>query len=325
MRQLNRLIAGLVALLLLFSLASVSAVDGPSGSGLSISPTVSQFSIKPGQSDKLKITLKNTAAGDITAQSFINDFKSDNKTGNPQIITNTTQQTPQSIRDFVIGLNDVPLAKGEQKVINITLQTQPNTPPGAYYGIIRFKAVPAGSNAPKNGGEVALTASVGTIVLITVPGTLKEQVQLTNIHVYSGGSEGFFFTRKPNKVGVEVRNLGNGFSQPFGTVELQRTFGKSVYSYQLNNTNPRSNVLPESSRIFTDPIKNINSPGMYTVTANVVYGSNATILTLKKTFWYIPLWLLSTVLAIILAIAVTATLSYRRYRRVNKHAYKHDK
>jgi hypothetical protein len=279
----------------------------------------------PGQSDKLNITLKNTAAGDITAQAFINDFKSDNKTGNPQIITDTTQQSPQSIKDFVFGLKDVPLAKGEQKVITIDLKTQSSTPPGAYYGVIRFKAVPAGTSTTKGGGEVALTASVGTIVLITVPGTLKEQVQLTNIHVYSGDSEGFFFTKKPNKIGVEVRNLGNGFSQPFGTVGIQRTFGKSVYSYQLNNTNPRSNVLPESSRIFTDPIKNINSPGRYTVTASVVYGSNGTILTLQKSFWYIPLWLLVTVLGAILVVAFTAILSYRRYRRVNKHAYKHDK
>jgi hypothetical protein len=325
MRQLNRFIAGLVASLLLFSLAPVGAQDQQSGSGLSISPTVSQYTIKPGASDKLTITLKNTASGDITAQALVNDFKSDNKTGNPQIITDTTQQTPQSIKDFVIGLKDVPLAKGEQKTLNITLQTQPNTPPGAYYGVIRFKAVPAGTSTPTNGGEVALTASVGTIVLITVPGTLNEQVQLTNIHVYSGGSEGFFFTKKPNKVGVELRNLGNGFSQPFGTVELSRMFGKDIYGYQLNNTNPRSNILPQSSRIFVDSIKNISSPGQYTVTANVVYGSDGTILTFKKTFWYVPLWLVCVMSAVILGVVIATTLSYRRYRRANKHAYKHGK
>jgi hypothetical protein len=102
-------------------------------------------------------------------------------------------------------------------------------------------------------------------------------------------------------------------------------FGKTTYSYQLNNTNPRANILPESSRIFIDPIKNINSPGQYTVTANVVYGSNATILTLKKTFWYIPLWLLCTILAVILIAVVVVARSYRHYRQSNKHAYKHGK
>jgi hypothetical protein len=300
-----------------------SAQNESSGSGLSISPTVSQYTIKTGQSDELKISLKNASNGDITAQAFVNDFTSDNKTGNPQIITNSTQQSPQSIKDFVYGLKSTPLIKGEQKILTIDLKIPSGTPPGAYYGVIRFKAVPAGTTNPTSGGEVALTASVGTVVLITVPGTLKEQVQLTGIHVYSGGSEGFFFTKKPDKVGVELRNLGNGFAQPLGTVELQHMFSKDVlYNYQLNTGNPKGNILPNSLRIFVDSVKNINSPGRYTVTASVVYGSNNTILTLKKTFWYIPLWLLLTILAVIFVIAAVAAHSYRRYRRANKYAYK---
>lgn len=313
MHYFRRLVAAATAVILISSTLPVMAQQAPSGSGISISPTTSDFTIARGQAQKLDITLKNITVGNITAQAYINDFTSDNHTGSPKIITDPNNKLPTSIKDFVHGLNDVPLKKGEQKKLTVALQIPVNTTPGAYYGIIRFKAVPAGESAPQ-GGEVALSASVGTIVFITVPGTIKEQVQLTALHVYNGKHEGTFFFRKPSDIGVEIKNLGNGLAKPFGTIELQDMFGKGVYNYQLNNTTPRGNVLPGSSRIFTDKVKNISKPGRYTVQASVAYGSGSEVLVIKKTFWYIPGWLLAIMLAV-LALLIFATFwAYRHHR-----------
>ena len=121
------------------------------------------------------------------------------------------------------------------------------------------------------GGDVALSASVGTIVLITVPGTLTEQVELAGLHVYNDEKEATFFLKQPNRAGVEINNLGNGFVKPFGTVEIRNMFGEEVYTYQLNDTNPRANILPDSSRIFVNDIKNINKPRRYTITPTLTY------------------------------------------------------
>lgn len=323
MHQLRRFVAALTMMtLLLLSIVPVQAQQGPSGSGLSISPTLSEYTLKPGQADKLDITLKNVTINDITAQSFINDFKADNTTGSPQIITDTTKISPNSIRKFIIGLDDVPLRVQEQKKITLAIQIPKDTPPGAYFGVIRYKAVPAGLNAPKE-GEVALSASVGTIVLITVPGNLKEQVQLSDLHIYSGRSTGTFFFSKPTDVGVEVRNLGNGFAKPFGTVEVTKLFGdKTVYTYQINNTNPRGTVLPSSSRIFKNPIKNINQVGHYTVTASLTYGSGSDVLVLKKAFWYVPGWLVAVIGAGLLILLLLTYRAYWRYRQGVKRSYR---
>ncbi|MBA3757482.1 hypothetical protein H0X09_01290 [Candidatus Saccharibacteria bacterium] len=309
MRKTFILIVLLAAPALLFSSQRIGAQETSPGSGLGISPVLSEFNLKPGQADKLDINLRNITGGDIIAEATINDFVSDNESGNPRIITDPNKKSPNSIRDFVIGLEGASLAKGEQKKITVTLQAPDKIPPGAYYGIIRFKAVPVSGTSSSQPGAVALTASVGTIVLITVPGNLRDQIQLTNLFVYSNKKAGSFFTSKPNQAGIEVKNLGNGFAQPFGAIELTGNFNKKIFSYQLNNSTPRSSVLPGSTRIFKNDLKNINQPGRYTLTANIAYGSGS-VLVAKKTFWYIPVWLAVVILLVLLFLIVA---TYRLY------------
>lgn len=321
MHKLKRLITAATVLTLVIVSALPATAQTPTGSGLSISPTLSEFTLKPGQADKLDINLKNITLNRITAQASTADFESDNVSGNPKIITDPSHVSPNSIRKFILGLENVPLDVGEQKKVTLAIQIPSDIAPGAYFGIIRYKAIPAGETAP-GPGEVSLSASVGSIVLITVPGNLREQVQLTAIHVYRGEREGMLFFEKPTKIGVELRNLGNGFVKPFGTVEIRNMTGKEVYTYQINNTNPRASILPSSNRIFENNIKNISSIGRYTITASVSYGSGSQVLTSKKTFWYIPLWLAAAVAAVLVILIILAFRAYRHYRRESKRAYR---
>lgn len=320
MLKTRRLLAGLMGLLLLMTTAPIAvAQQAPSGSGLSISPTISQFTINPGEEKSLTITLKNITVDGVVAQGTINDFTSDNVTGNPQIITNPNETSPNSIKPFVNNLDNVPLDKGQQKNVIIALDVPKGTAPGAYYGIIRYKAQPANIASPA-AGQVALTASVGTIVLITVPGNLRHQLQLSAVHVYRGAHDGSFFFTRPNKIGVEVKNFGNGFEQPFGDVEVQNTFGKAVGNFQFNNPKQLGNVLPNSSRIFTTNTNLIKQPGRYKVTAHVSYGNSSQVLTLTKTVWYIPAWLAIIIALIILALLYFAYRAYRRYKHSQRHS-----
>ena len=315
-------IASIAALSLLLSGILPATAQIPPGSGLSISPTLSEFTLKPGAADKLDINLKNITLNKITAQAAIYDFEADNVTGNPKIITDQSKVSPNSIRPFALGLENVTLDVGEQKKITLILQIPQDATPGAYFGIVRYKAVPAGATAPKE-GEVSLSASVGSIVLVTVPGNIREQVQLTKLHIYRGGYDGSIFFGKPTDIGVELRNLGNGFIKPFGTVEVRNMFNKVVYGYQLNNTNPRSNMLPDSNRTFKDPVKNVKQVGRYTVTASVSYGNGSQVLTLKKTFWYIPWWLAAIIGAVLVILTLLVIRAYLRHRRDKRHSYRH--
>lgn len=322
MQKLRRLVAALSCLLLLLAMSPAAIAQQsnglPTGSGLSISPTVSEFTLKPGASANLTITLKNITVDDVTAVGAVNDFTSDNSTGNPKIITNSSTPGPNSIRNFVLNLNNVALKRGDQKNLTLGLRVPANTPPGAYYGIIRYRAVPAGSNAP-GPGQVALTASVGTIVLITVPGNIREQVQAKDLHIYRGATDGSFFFGPPTKIGVEIKNFGNGFIKPFGTVEVHNMFKKTVLTYQFNNPKEPGNILPNSERVFTNNIKGISQFGRYTATASISYGSGSQVLILTKNFWYVPLWMVIVLLVVLAVLVFLAYRAYRRYNRDKKH------
>lgn len=321
MQKFKRVILAAVAGLVVFAAAPFTSAQtaSPSGSGLSISPTISQLTIQPGGSNHVDITLKNITVDDVVARGEIDDFKADNLTGNPQIITNSTIQSPNSIKKFIGNIDDVPLAKGQQKKVIIGVDIPKGTTPGAYYGIIRYRAVPKALATP-GPGQVALTASVGTIVLITVPGQIRQQVQVNGIHVYRGARESSFFVRPPDKIGITITNYGNGFVAPFGNVEVHDILNKTVVNYQFNNPKQLGNILPNSSRTFTNNIKGINKIGRYTVLASVSYGSGSQVLTIKKNFWYIPLWLIVLILLILAGLVFLAVRAYRQYNRDRRHA-----
>jgi hypothetical protein len=314
----------LAAILLTGLGAHAAAPNAGGASGLSISPLRQELTLKPGQADKIDITLKNITGGPINAKVSVQDFESDNVTGNPKIITDPNVKSPASIRGFLVGLGNVPLALGEQKTFSIPVQAPGNAAPGAYYGLIEYQAVPANNGGAGGNNKVALSAAVSQLVFITVPGNITERMQVNAIHVYrdkDGTKEGLFFTSPPKSVGIDLKNLGNGFAKPFGHIGLQNSHGKEIYSYELNGGITRAIVLPNSSRIFKNELKNIKRPGRYTIVANISYGSGSAILVGKKTFWYIPPWV-PAVLVVVLAILVGGVLlARRRYKRGTSRHY----
>jgi|SRR5579884_3015668 len=297
----------------------------PGASGLSISPLRTELTINPGKSDKISITLKNITGGPVLAKASILDFTSDNATGNPKIITNPNNNDPNSIRSFITNLPNVPLATNETTTISIPVLAPANAVPGAYYGLIEYQAIPQVNNTTSGNNKVALSAGVSSLVFITVPGNLIERMELKAIHIYSdveGNNEGLLFTSPPKTAGVELLNLGNGFEKPFGHVSLEDMSGKTIYSYELNGSVTRGIVLPGSGRIFKNPLKNIQSPGRYTLEASVSYGSGSAILIGKKTFWYLPVWLIVVIVLILLLLVGLALLARRRYRRSTDKRYR---
>lgn len=313
-RRLASIVAAAV-FLISGSIAFVAAQDVPSGntpgSGLNITPTRTELRIDPGKVDVVSISLKNVSGGDIVARVFVNDFESDDTTGEPRLVTDPDRQLPTTIRQFLVGLGDIDLKTGEQKNFDIPVQIPEGAAPGAYYGVIRYVAVPKAAIEP-GAGQVSLTASVGSLVLIEVPGDIKEQIQARGIHIYNRDKEGSIFTKNPTHVGVEVKNTGNTFSKPFGSVVIKNMFGKQIQAYELNNAIPKGNVLPNSTRIFRDELKGVSAIGRYTVSANVSYAAGGDVLYVQKTFWILPLWFIILLVAVLIALLIGGNLLYRK-------------
>ncbi len=289
-------------------------------SGLRISPTRSELVLDKGKSANIEISLKNVSGGDIIAKAEVNDFDSEGETGEPKILVNQTEPTGNSVKPFLSGVEDIKLKADESKTVKIGVSIPGDASAGAYYGVLRYSAVPAtGQSEP---GKVSLTASVASLILIEVPGEITEQIQLNDILLYESISDttsSSFFTKPPAQSGVRITNNGNSFSKPFGKVSIKRTLGnKEVYSYELNSTTPRNNVLPNSTRIFRDEIKNISIPGRYTITAGVSHGKSGEVLTKQVSFWYIPVWLVVVLVALLLLAVLGIFLLIRKLRKSSR-------
>lgn len=297
-------------LLAVFVLGGVSVFSQSSqeesGSGLSISPTRTPLTIRSGESGVIRLNLRNVTNSPIIARPIINDFRSDNESDRPQLLTGENNDVP-SIRTFLSNLEDIRLNPGESKTFEIMASIPEDASPGGYYGIIRYAAVPEGADDTSTGQVVSLTASVATIVLIEVPGEIREQVQVREILTYRKGVAAKFFSVKPEEAGVRVQNQGNGFVRPFGSVALTNPLGKETHRYELIDPGQPNTVLPESARVFKKSLQGVSMPGRYVLTANISFNQGGEVLTVRGSFWYMPIW---ATLLVLLVIVLIGLLTY---------------
>jgi hypothetical protein len=283
--------------------AFVSAQNNSqAGNGFRISPVRSEYIIEKGRSETMVVTLENPTAGPINAEAVVNNFvASDKEDGEPRLILDDSAQQPSNNFKSLIGqLPDVSLKPGEKREIPVTITIPREANSGGYYGAVRFVPSESGGN-----GNVALTASVGSIVLVRVPGNLTEKLNLVQLSAAQEGKTKSFITGGDVGVVTRLRNTGNIHVQPFGKVQIKSMFGKIIAEYELNSTDPRANILPDSIRRFEDGIKKPKPFwfGRYTITANIGYSQGSgDLISTSASFWYLPTWFLVLLLLIIIAI-----------------------
>ncbi len=323
-KYINKLVAVIAAVTML-AMQAMPASAQSSGNGLSISPTKAEYSIEKGKAETVSIQIKNLTKGRVIAKAFVNDFEADSDTGNPKlIIDRSSEVSSSSLATFILGLEDVPLGPEESKEVLLTIQVPQNAISGAYFGAIRFTSVPDTGNGTKPDSQVSLNASVATILLVEVPGNITQKIQVQNVFVYkANGKASSIFTSVPKQVGVDVKNTGNGFAKPFGKVLVKNMSGSTVDTYEINDTVPRGNVLPNTTRSFKNDIKGIKMPGRYTVEANVSFAKGE-ILLATASFWYLPVWFIVVVGVVLVALVIAAAYLYRRYisRPISKRSKK---
>lgn len=299
----RRVVAGLVLMVLVVGIAPVGAQsDEGAKSGLAVRPLRHELTLQAGSTGSVELSVENLSGVDVVAKAEINDFVSDNESGEPKIYVGGSKEITSSIKPFVPKINSVPLKKGERKDIMLEFDIPKNASPGGYYGLLRYTAYP--DQGQREGqGVVSLNASVGTIILLEIPGKVKEKMEVESIKVLRDKNVDNFFFAAPNKVAVSIKNDGNGFIRPFGPVEINDPFGKTVLKYDLNNLEPKGNVLPMSSRTFTDTLKGVKWPGRYTITASVAPNAGREVLLLKKSFWYMPWWFIAVLVVVVGGVA----------------------
>lgn len=284
-----------------------TSAKGNGGQALEIAPPVITLNANPGQSVKVQIFLRNISSGNLIVTGQANDFVAAGEDGTPKILLKDNSNDPYSLKNWVAPLPSITIVPREIKTMTATLNVPTNASPGGHYGVIRFTATPDSLNST----GVALSASLGSLLLVTVSGKIQQALTLQSFTVSHNNKSGSFFESGPVSFTERLKNSGNVHLQPTGVVEVKNMFGKVIGAVNVNS--PPRNVLPQSIRKFDQPLdKSVIGTkklfGHYTATMKLNYGTPQQTLTSSLSFWVIPVKLI-----ILIAIALIGGFFLVRY------------
>lgn len=286
--------------------------NGSAGQGLEISPPVMELSADPGQTVTASIRVRNVTKGELIAKGKADDFGAGSgEDGQPKLLLDETGSTRFSLKFWVQGVPDLRLAPQELKTNVIKIVVPANAEPGGHFGVVRFTAVPPNLE----GTGVALSASVGALILLRVSGTVTEKASLAE---FSSGlrtspelfKKKSFFEHGPVDFLVRVRNEGSVHEKVKGTIDITSWTGKKVATVQVNDKG--GNVLPDSVRRFDQRLDKKQLFGHYTAKLALNY-SNGKSLTGKIGFWVIPWKLILLGLVGLIVFGFIMKVALRRY------------
>jgi hypothetical protein len=301
----------------MLAIGPVTAYAAPATNGYRLSPVRTDLTIKPGSSIPVTVLIQNASSAVENLQVLINDFQApNNESGDPALLLNGATASQHSLKQFVtVPTPDFTLQPNQQKTVTVNIKVPAGTAGGGYYGAIRFAPVGTGGN--KN---VNLSASVASLVLITVPGNLDEQLSIAGFGVTQGASTAtrtWFFNNKNLQAQVRIRNSGNVQEQPFGKILLKK--GSVIEgTYAVNNAGAPGNVLPDSIRRFSVKLTKVGWFGKYRIEGNFGYGSKGQLLSSQATFYVIPVTIIIILILVILLILFLIFGLPRFIRRYNR-------
>jgi hypothetical protein len=287
---------------------------------LKVSPVRTDIEVEPGKSAKINTIITNLTDAPIQISPIQNDFVAGDERGTPALILDADKYAPtHSLKRFLAPLKDVTVPANESVAVEVVINVPMNAQAGGYFGAIRF--APASLD---RGGQVNASASVASIILLTVSGDPTEKLDLTNFDIRQRGKTATFFgDSRDLQLAVRFKNSGSIQEGPFGKIAIKQG-DKVVYQTDFNNKTPRDVILPDSARRWDVSLKNLSNFGHYTVSATFTYGKKNQTIQVDKSFWVIPTTMIilasiGLLLLIMFIISISLLIKRRRHSRKSKH------
>lgn len=281
----------------MIAILAVSFLPSPvkAAEGLEISPPLVELQGDPGQVINSSIKVRNITGQVQSIYSQIDDFEAQGEDGKPALILKSLPDTPFSMKTWIKPIATFSLKPQEVREVPFSITIPLNGTPGGHYGVVRF------SNKPPEpeGTGVGLGASVGTLVLLRVSGTVVDKLMLESFTTAQGGDNKTFFQRGPIDLTERFKNDGNDHVRPQGSVTIKDWLGKTVTTLQVNDS--KGAILPGSVRKFE---QKLDKPmfGRYSAKLLVAYGADNQQLESTVTFWVLPIKTLGLGLLLLIAL-----------------------
>ena len=307
-----------VAVMIGFAVANAVPVEAQGSAALSISPR-KNYTIEPGKSINDTLLIRNIdRERPLHLSMRVVDFTFTDDGGTPKLdLSEDAPQTTWSLKSFMNAPENITIEPGESESVAMSIAIPENQGAGSYYSAIVY------SSSASEGGNVGLSASGVTLVFVTIPGDVEENLTLEKIGAYDSTERKykFFNMEMPKRIGYTLKNEGNVAESPVGSIAMKNIlFGREK---TINDINPsKSLALIGQTRTFEPCIslakESVNFdgnrqeattctdaglwPGIYSVTLSGFYGQNGNNtkeLIGKGYFIYTPLWFIAAVLAVL--------------------------
>lgn len=260
--------------LCLFILVSILFITPPnlalSQISITVAPPLVETAIAAGGLRSFKLVVSNMGNKPVDIQGYTRDLKL-RPDGTP-LILDPGVISYSCAKWIELTEDKFTLAPGSKKVIGAKIKV-PRGERGGRYAVILFESLSSGRTKR---GNVILGARLGTIMMVSIPWTLKREAEISQIRVErtsvtpQEGGQGKTLIQPVNFI-VSLKNMGNVHIQANGSVVIKNDEGRIIDRVPLEVGT--GTVLPEGVRDFqarwSNPRKMVK--GKYTAEARINY------------------------------------------------------
>lgn len=304
MKRKTSFILASIAGLILMPLAAVRAIT--------VSPVLLEFDIAKGASKQGEIRIWNETAEPQTYSVLVRNFVPKGEEGEQEYIE---EETPTGLASWItVERQTVTLSPDALTELSFSISVPAGAEPGGHYATIFL------ASGPKKGqGGVGVSSRIGVLLLVNVPGEIREEARIESFRIMSGADiprlrsgqavrpyGGNVISRLPANFELRVRNLGSTHVRLEGWLVVRNLIGWEVARAPANPK--KSAVLPGSVRRIdaawqkTDDLPQAGgfwaetksewrnfALGRYTVTLDASYGSRNEKFPMQTiSFWVFP-------------------------------------
>jgi hypothetical protein len=278
-----------------------------SGEGLTISPPISDLTLKLGDVSEQTVRLTNPTDKLMEVYPQVQNFRAKGEGGEPDFYPASSDDTNFALASWIkFSQSKIALTPEQVAEFKYQITVPKNAEPGGHYGVVFFATEPPKTDTSSN--QVSVASKIGSLILVKIPGDIKESGQLTDF------SANKFFFKGPVLFTTRIQNSGNIHFKPKGQIIIKNWQGKSIESIEFNAIS--GNVLPESTRKFEEKWQpSIWTFGYFSANLALSYGDTNQTLQDKLVFWIIPWWVIVSLIIVIIALML---IIWRRKRKKPK-------
>lgn len=296
----------LLSLPLLSLFFLVSAPAYAEQSGLQISPLTFNFEVEKGGQATGKIIVTNLNNQAIDYQIEAEDFAQVSDEGAPSFGGVAESEDLSTLSSWIAFSGKVTgqLAAKDSIEVNFVINVPKDAEPGGHYAAIFARHV---VKTAEGSTELGISPRVGTLILVSVPGVVSNEAEITEFNPPS------FLWRGPVDFSMKVSNTGSVHYDSQGKIIIDPIIGTENEIDMGTHT-----IIPNNARNYTGTWNKRFPFGYYTVTAQATNGLGEWVTT-KKVVWALPLEIAIPVLLLLIIVILLIKKLKRKYKIVSNN------